>query len=309
MSLQHRIARDSLAVTALVLVARAVGLLVPLCVARWFGAEAATDAYYLVVGFPLMVIAVVQAALGSTLTPVFVRLRLEAPATLPAGLTTLLGLVAAGLSITAIGLLFALPPLLEHLWRDRPATAALSIDMLELLLPLLPLSGIALTLRSMVDAMQVFRRPALIPLLRGGVQIGGLALLHTPLGPMALPVSLLLAEAAHVAALLLLVRTLGIRFAWPTRLPAPLRTALVLAVPLAAGEAAVNLSPVIDRLFAARLGTGDLSALEYATRVMATPKQPCRPGCSRWCLPTGPGLSSDQGSRGSGRALPRSPVG
>jgi len=49
----------------------AVGLLVPLCVARWFGAEAATDAYYLVVGFPLMVIAVVQAALGSTLTPVF----------------------------------------------------------------------------------------------------------------------------------------------------------------------------------------------------------------------------------------------
>ena len=306
----HHLARESVILSGLVIVGRLLNFVLPLLIARWFGAGEATDAWFMVVGIPLFCMSLLQTAVLSTFNPILARVRARAPERLPDVLGSACAFSALVLGMVA-GMLYPLgPPLIERLFQGRPETAALAIQLFRPLLILIPFGGLSFLLRSVLEISGVLRIAVVIPLTRGAVLIVMAALLRGTLGIHALPPAFVCAEAAQLLVYYGVTWRMGRAPRLNLELPMEVRRAAILFVPLLVGEAAVNLNPLVDHAFAARMSAGVLSTLDYADRLRGALETLISAGVmtvlfAHWStlMAHGDGAGLRAGFRGASRAL------
>jgi putative peptidoglycan lipid II flippase len=261
------LAWNSALITCLNALTLVAGLVLYPFIAKAFDANA-TDAFFMALTIPWLVIGPVMNAVSSTLIPVLTECRLRRPETV----ARLVGSAITNgvlVSVIAALLLGALTPTGLTL-----AGSSLSADAIArvrantfLLLPLVVLQTVTSVLDAASNAAKCFWLPASATLLQQLATLGAIALLSGPFGDHTLAIGFAVGAAAHLAMLVAFWRhaDTSVRLGW--RIPSELRTAWRLAVPLLVATAALQVGVLLSRFVAAGLGPGSVTALDYAYRV------------------------------------------
>jgi putative peptidoglycan lipid II flippase len=265
------IGRTSLLLAPLAVAARAVAFFVPIFIARWYGVQSATDAFYWALSVPTFLLILGSTTMGTVLVPVLARLRVTAPdrvvgfigasATLAAGLALSLG---AAVAITA-------PWVLPRVTRFDTHTQGLTVEFAWALVPFLVAVAVAAVLKAACEVHGRFSGPAGAPVVRAVTTIAIVGTLREH-GPLVLPLGVLCGSLAEVTLLAGVLWREGIRPRPVFSLPPELGEAARAFGPVLGGETMVALNLIVDKLFAGGGPEGSVSLLEYADRARMIPQ-------------------------------------
>jgi putative peptidoglycan lipid II flippase len=240
-----------------------------LVVAGAFGIDRGLEAYLVALVLCMFLIGLVAHSLPSAFIPVFVRHvendRPDAARDL-VGTTSAFAL-AAGLACA--GLVACLSgPLVDVVAQGfDPAARALTRRLLLLLLPAVPLAGLASVWAAVMHARRRFWAVSLVPAVTPTVIV--LAIVLLPARVEVLAAATVIGLACETVALAVLAARAGLlapmRLAWRD---ASLRAVLREYAPVVAGAALLGLTPVCDRAVAATAGEGAVATLGYAARLV-----------------------------------------
>jgi putative peptidoglycan lipid II flippase len=235
----------------LVLVARAIGMLVPFALAARFGATSTTDALYYAAGVPTFALVVATGALGSALLPLLARD--SSLSAWPVALRTGLFSVLLG-SFFALLLPYWLPVATSFSTETQEQTSYFSWA----LVPFLGASSGAAILRTGCEARGRFQQGILGPAVKALTNLSGIALVPSIFWlPWIMGLGALL-EASWYG-----VGQEGSRD--PGWIPEGMGRILV-------GEGLVAGNTLVDRAFAGSMGVGAVSFLEYGERLKLIPQ-------------------------------------
>ncbi len=261
------------------LVSRILGFTRDLVIARIFGADAATDAFFVAFKVPnLMRRLFGEGAFALALVPVLTEYRRSGDAAaLRRLIDDLAGVLAAALlAMTALGLLAA-PALVLVLapgYVTAPEQRLLTADLLRLTLPYVWFIGLTALAGGILNTHHRFGVPAFTPVLLNLVLIAcalWLApLLETPI--MGLALGVLIAGMVQLGFQLPFLARLGLlpRPRLGLRHPGVRRISRAI-LPTLFGVSVAQLSLLIDTLLASFLATGSISWLYYADRLTELP--------------------------------------
>lgn len=273
MDLTERIARDSLPLTIVGLVGRAVGMMVPLVVARWFGADQSSDAFYLALAVPMFLEAILATALHGALGPHYAQSRAESPEVAARFLGH--SVLAYGGSLTAVAFIlsFLVPPFFVLLAdTGTPGTGSMAADLVPWLLIALPFIGVNITLATALELSGHFLLPASLPIFKAVAYLGVGGLLMGSLDVLALAVGYLVGEILQLLFLIMGLRRHRVRLSFAGMGTPAVKSSIWLFLPVALGDLAIHVNALIDRVLASGLPVGELTALEYADRVRVIPE-------------------------------------
>jgi putative peptidoglycan lipid II flippase len=266
------IGRTTLLLAPIALIARTVAFFVPVVVARVYGVQPETDAFFWALSVPTFLLVLASMAVATVLVPPLARLRAHAPAEVPRFLGAALTYAGLGTLVFGVGFALVAPAILRATTTFDVPTRALAARACWELLPLLVAVALASVVRTACEVYGRFRVTVGAPLLRATVVI---ALLLSAPGEGVSRWLTIAFSAGMVAELTLLAGTLvggGVRVSPSLRAPADLRDAARAVAPVLTGEAMVALNLVVDKAFAANLGPGAVSLLEYADRAQMIPR-------------------------------------
>ena len=257
-------------VALLFLATRALGFIREPLVAALYGASAPADSFYVALGIVNLVYAVALGGLVPSVIPVFVGKRgREGDAAawgflggfafwLSAGFLA----VAALMFLAADGVVRVFGPGLP------PATHAMTVQMLRVLLLLPLLTALTTTLSHALNCHDRFVLPAAGPLLGNIVSLALILALTAPFGVRAVAIGVIVGGGAQalllVWAALRVARGYAPRFAF--RDP-DLGTALRLALPGVGSEALLSVMPFVIVFFGTALPAGAYSSIQYGNKV------------------------------------------
>ena len=262
---------------------RLLGLVRDQVLAYLFGAGNAMDAFYIGFRIPnLMRELFAEGAMSAAFVPTFTR-RLTAEGRARAWqlgnqLINAL-LVATGLFVL-IGIIFAAPlvTLFAGQFSDIPGKLELTTTLTRIMLPFLSLVAIAAAFMGMLNSLQQFFTPALSPAMFNLAMIAGGFALVPAMPSLGLPPITGMAIAALVGGLgqVLLqwpaLHRAGYRYRPMLNPRDPgLREILRLMGPGTLGLAAVQINLLVNTILATGEGTGAVSWLSYAFRLMYLP--------------------------------------
>lgn len=256
---------------ALALVGRAIGFIVPMVIAAWFGVQLFTDAFYYALAVPAFLIILGNSAVGTLLVPTLAKRRLEAPETLgPLAATASLLTGGAAMTISVLTAI-VLPAVLPTLSGFDAEGQAMTTRFAWALAPTLALVGSATGLRAALEVSGGYGASALSPLLRSVTQLVVTGALRG-YGPQVLPIGIGVGSLLELGWLAYSLHRTG-----ATLVPAMAHIGEVGGslrgfAAVAAGEGLVALQIVVDKAFASGLGVGAVSILEYADRVRLVPQ-------------------------------------
>lgn len=278
-----RLARSAGVIGAATLTSRVLGLVRDQVLAWLFGAGNAMDAFYVAYRVPnLMRDLFAEGAMSAAFVPAFTR-RLkqqgkDAAWKLGNQLINAL-LVVTGL-LVLLGIFYA-RPLTELIAGDYaavPGKLELTATLTRILLPFLSLVAVAAALMGMLNSLNRFFIPALSPaMFNVGVILS--AFLLVPFAPalglhpiVAIAIGMLLGGLGQIAIQLPSLRREGFRYRLQLD-PADqgLREILRLMGPGTLAGAAVQINLLVNTILAAGEGTGAVSWLSYAFRLMYVP--------------------------------------
>ena len=278
-----RLAASAGVVGVATLASRLLGLVRDLVLAYRFGATDAMDAFNVASRIPnLMRDLFAEGAMSAAFVPTFVR-RLASDGRRPAlllGNQAVNALIAVTGTVVAAGILFA-EPLVRALAGDFAEVAGkleLAVQLTRILLPVLTMVAVAAAMMGMLNSLGRFFVPALSPAMYNVGIIAGGALL-VPLMPglglhptVAVAAGALLGAAGQVALQAPALHREGFRYR-PALDPSDpgLRRILRLMGPGTLAGAAVQINLLVNMVLAAGEGTGAVSWLSYAFRVMYLP--------------------------------------
>ncbi|HET9282491.1 MAG TPA: lipid II flippase MurJ [Candidatus Angelobacter sp.] len=269
----RKIFRAALIVGFLGLIAKLAATLKELIIARSFGRGDEVDAFLIAFLLPSFVLNIGMSALGYALVPVFVEARqkggVEAAQRLLSSIM-LLGCVALIGVAAVIGLLAPLYlPLLGHSF--SPAKLDLTRELLYLLLPWIVFSGVATLSSSVLNAIEKFALPALIPLLTPLVTIYFVVFHAHRWGIFTLAGGFVIGGLLEASLLLALLKKHNLPFSlrW-YGLDARVRGVLAQYVPMLGGAILMGSTAVVDQSMAAILPSGNVAALGYANKLIGS---------------------------------------
>ena len=262
---------------------RVLGLVRDVVLANFFGAGDAMDAFRIAFRIPNVVRDLfAEGALSAALVPTFTRVLAigdrQAVWRLASNVISLLLLVSGG--VIVIGVLFA-EPLVELYaggFRSVPGKIELTIRLTRVMFPFLAMVAIAAVMMAMLNALRRFFVPALSPAMFNVATII-CAVIAVPMSPrlgiepiFAIAAGTLLGGLGQILLQWPALRREGFRYhpVLDTRDPW-LREIGRLMVPSVAGLAAVQINLFVNSWLAAGLGTGAVSWLDYAFRLMYMP--------------------------------------
>jgi putative peptidoglycan lipid II flippase len=270
-------------VSSLTLLSRVTGLIRDLLVARFFGASAATDAFFLAFSLPnLLRRLFAEGAFSQAFVPILgeyknsrgeeqTRILIDDVATLlfwMLMLVTAIGVIAAPLIIYIVAPGFA----------DEPERFSLAVQMLRIMWPYILLISLVAFAGGILNTYSRFSIPAFTPVLLNVsfivAMLGFAHFFHPPIYVLAWAVL-----AGGVAQLLLqwsALRRIGklprirwnLRRAWADE---GVKRILRQMGPAVLGVSVAQISIVINRIFQSFLETGSISWLFYADRLMEFP--------------------------------------
>jgi putative peptidoglycan lipid II flippase len=265
------IGRTSLLLAPLVLAARAVAFFVPLFIARWYGVQSATDAYYWALSIPTLLLILGGTTMGTVLVPVLARLRAGAPHEVDdfvgAAVT-----FAAG-AATSCGAAFALvaPFVLPRVTNFDADTRALTVVFAWALVPFLATMAASAVLKATCEVHGHFAGPAAAPVLRAVTTLS-VVWVARPHGPLALPGGVLAGSIVETLWLLTILRSAGIRPRPNLTFHPALGEAARAFAAVLGGETMVAMNLIVDKVFAGGGHEGSVTLLEYADHARAIPQ-------------------------------------
>jgi len=278
-----RLARSAGVVGAATMASRVLGLVREQVLAYWFGASDSMDAFLVAFRVPNLVRDLfAEGAMSAALVPTFTKtLAREGRARawqLGNSVMNALGLVTGLLVLGAM--LFA-PPIVHGLagdFTEVPGKFELTVTLTRLMAPFLVLVAIASACMGMLNSLHVFFVPALSPAMFNVASIAvgvGLVPLAIRAGIepiLAMAVGTLVGGAGQVLLQWPALRREGYRYRPRVDFADPgLREVLVLMGPGVVGLAATQLNVFVNTIVATGEGTGAVSWLGYAFRVMYLP--------------------------------------
>jgi putative peptidoglycan lipid II flippase len=269
-SINKKIFRAAFAVGLAMVVVKAVTAAKDLAVAHSFGRSDNLDAFLFAFMLPAFAINLIVAAVSAALIPVLVETRQkECEASARQLLSSVMLLTSAALVGLAIALVLLAPLYLPYLAHSfAPEKQELTHLFLYFLAPWLVLSGLATFLTTVLNAIEKFALPALIPILTPLVVFFCIVLWRTPGSGFALALGTVIGSFAEAALLYYFARKHQIIGAirWYGFAP---RVRLVLSQtgPMMAGCLLMGATPVVDQVMAAKLGPGSVSALSYGNKI------------------------------------------
>jgi putative peptidoglycan lipid II flippase len=262
---------------------RILGVVREQVLAAFFGAGNAMDAYNVAYRIPNLVRDLfAEGAMSSAFVPTFTRhLTNEGKASAwRLGNLVINGLIVITAGLVIIGIVFAEPlvTLFASAYREVPGKLELTVFLTRLMLPFLTFVALAAAFMGMLNSLHRFFIPALSPAMYNVATIT-CALVLVPLMPglglpaiTAIAIGSLLGGAAQLALQWPALRREGFRYRpvldWRDE---SLRRVLVLMGPGTIGLAATQVNVFVNTVLATGEGTGAVSWLNYAFRLMYLP--------------------------------------
>ena len=262
---------------------RILGVVREQVLAAFFGAGNAMDAYDVAYRIPNLVRDLfAEGAMSSAFVPTFTRhLTNQGKASAwRLGNLVINGLIVITAGVVILGIIFAEPlvTLFASAYREVPGKLELTVFLTRLMLPFLTFVALAAAFMGMLNSLHRFFIPALSPAM---YNVGTItcALVLVPLMPgMGLPpitaiaIGSLIGGAAQLAVQWPALRREGFRYQpvldWRDE---SLRRVLVLMGPGTVGLAATQVNVFVNTVLATGEGTGAVSWLNYAFRLMYLP--------------------------------------
>ena len=278
-----RLARSAGIIGAATLASRILGLVRDQVLAFLFGAGNAMDAFNVAYRIPnLMRDLFAEGAMSAAFVPTFTRhLTLKgkrAAWALGNQLVNTLLVVTSALVIAGIAFADPITRLLAGSYADVPGKLELTVTLTRVMLPFLTLVALAAAVMGMLNSLGRFFVPALSPAMFN-VAIIGSAVLLVPVMPsvgllpvVGIAIGVILGGFGQVAWQLPALYREGYRYRPTLNLSDPgLREILRLIGPGTLAGAAVQINLLVNMVLATGEGTGAVSWLSYAFRVMYLP--------------------------------------
>jgi len=278
-----RLARSAGLIGLATMMSRVLGLARDVVYAWLFGAGNQMDAFNVAFRIPNLVRDLfAEGAMSAAFVPTFTR-HLATQGRDDAwrlGRNVISALVVATLVVSALGIVLAEPltMLLAGGYASVAGKLELTVLLTRIMFPFLVLVAVAVACMGMLNALGHFFVPALSPaLFNVGAIIGAIA--FVPVMPLVglppaagLAFGTLLGGLGQAAIQWPSLRREGFRFRFGVRLDDPgLREVLILMGPGTVGLAAVQINQFVNTLLATGQGTGAVSWLNYAFRLMYLP--------------------------------------
>lgn len=285
--------RDVARTSLLSLLARAVGLSVPIVIAHFFGVSERTDSFFLVYAFMMFVTMTFATALETTLVPFIVERKRDTR-----GPRLFLGQVYFSAFIIAIllgpiGYFLAGPPLARYARLSPEAVALAGRYFLETLPMVLFLMWNSI-LVAHLNSHSRFAAAVSSPLIRSAISVVSILAFHRHFGVEAVPLGYSLGEGLRFLFLTLAAarsRLQGFTLVW--RFDADFLAFVKVAFYQMAGLLAVGANPFIDRTMATRTQLGGVSILEYSEKIYLIPVLLVTSGVFTVLLPRWSSINSD----------------
>jgi putative peptidoglycan lipid II flippase len=298
-SSHRQIARAATVVMITFIASRLLGLLRDVVISAHFGTSNELDAYYAASRLNDLIFTLIAGgALASAFIPTFAgylaRDDNEGAWRLASNIINLISLALAIVSILAA--IFALPIVsgLLGLGFDA-AKQELTASLLRLLLIAPTIFGVSGVIMGILNAKQNFWLPGLAPSMYNLGMIGGVIFLSSSFGIYGLAIGAIVGAALHLIVQVPGLIKAGARFTPRLGLREPgVRQVSRLIAPRVLGLATVQLNFIVETILASTLGTGAVSALNYAWRVMLLPQGVVAQSVAIAAFPT----FSDQFARG-----------
>jgi putative peptidoglycan lipid II flippase len=262
---------------------RVLGLIRDQVLAYFFGAGDAMDAFRIAFRLPNVLRDLfAEGALSAAAVPTFTRVlatgNKEAAWRVASNLITTLLLISG--AAAALGIVFSEPLVRLYAtgFRDVPGKIELTITLTRIMFPFLALVAAAAVMMAMLNALHRFFIPALSPAMFNIATIA-CAVVAVPLSPhlgiepiVAIAAGTLIGGLGQILPQWPALRREGFRYHPVLDLHDPwLREIFRLMAPSVAGLAAVQINLFVNSWLAAELGTGAVSWLDYAFRLMYLP--------------------------------------
>jgi putative peptidoglycan lipid II flippase len=271
---QRRVASAAAIIALGNILSRGLGLLRDVVIASTFGATGGTDAFVFARTIPqILYDLLVGTVITAAFVPVFVQHARD-----ERQLWRLVGAIfsLAGLAFVTLAVVLGVfaEPLLNVIGRgfSSEEERQLAVQLMRIALISVIFQGLAGVLTSALYAQNRFVLPAFSTAAYNVGIIVGVLLLAETLGYPALPVGLIIGALAQF-----LLQASGLRNFWRAYRPhidlgdPAVRRILSLAATVAAGLVVTAVGSLIDRNLALRLPAGNLTSMDYATRIIQFP--------------------------------------
>lgn len=268
-SVNRRILRAALSVTAAGILVKAVATFKEVAVAGVYGRSDALEAFLAAALIPNLLINLISESMNQALVPTLIRVReREGPTQAQQLLSSsmlwmcmLLAAVSVAMALTARGFF---PLIASHF---PAAKLDLSVRLFYALLPVVLITGIAANCTAVLSTVERFALPALAQAVTPAAIIAGVLLLSGRMGIWALVYANLAGALVHAAVVAGMMEFHGYRFRlwWHGMTEAAREVAQQYGPVLLSGVVASG-GLLVDQSMAAMLPSGSVSALVYAGR-------------------------------------------
>jgi putative peptidoglycan lipid II flippase len=271
-SLERHFLASLLTIGVLSVAVKLLGVGKDLLLASRFGVGDALDAFLIALAVPTFVASVLAGSLTAALVPVLVATeRTSGRSATEAVVRNVLGL-AAILFVSAAFCLAALGPwILRHLAGDfGEQKLELTLDLYYLLLPMIPLTGIATIWGAVLNAGERFALTSVVPAITPVTNLVALATMGRGANIRLLTFSVVAGLVCELVVLGIGLRRRGFRVSlrFP-KIDEPTRQVLAQYGPMVAGALLASSSPLVDQFMATKVGQGSVSALSYGNKLIA----------------------------------------
>jgi putative peptidoglycan lipid II flippase len=271
-SVNRRIFRAAVSVSAAAVLVKTVALFKEFAVAGVYGRSDAMDAFLAAILIPNLLISLIAESMNQALVPTLVRVREREGQNRAQQLlsSSMLWICLLLIVASAVMALFArgfFPLIASHF---PAAKLNLSIRLFYALLPLVLITGIASNCTAVLNTFDRFALPALVPVLTPAAILAGALLFGGRLGVWAMVYANLAGSLAQAAILVWMMDSHGYRFRlhWFGTTEATREVAHQYWTVLLSGVVASS-GLLVDQSMAAMLPSGSVSALAYANRFVS----------------------------------------
>jgi putative peptidoglycan lipid II flippase len=273
-SANKKIFRALLSIASAALLIRIMGMLNQIVVTARFGEGAAMDAYFVAAVLPLMIAQLLGSTIEASVIPVYTRVRTRGTAEQKSVLfSTVLNLVLiTTVVLTIVMFLFRN----QMIFVSAPALdtfrVSIASNLTLIIYPVLALMTIIGFLESILNAEGQFGWPSytglVVPLATGVLVL----FFGKSQGVAILCIGMIVGLCLQLMAFILRTRRLHIAYRPTIHLRNPdIQLILMAAWPAFLGATISQASPFIDQIFASFLSTGNISALNYALKLISVP--------------------------------------
>ncbi|MEW6684731.1 MAG: lipid II flippase MurJ [Candidatus Edwardsbacteria bacterium] len=265
------IVRDTLTTTILLLMAKAVGLLVPFFVAAWFGVSSQTDAFFFSYGLVLFISGILAQVVESIIVPYVVEAKAKEE-NIGSFVGKIVAVSGGGFVVVTGMFLLMINPILSTISHFDSS----SLNLVRFLLIEISPLGLLLIWTSILsgtfNAYKKFAISLLSSFFRAPLNLVIIFLLKDKIGIHAIAAGYLTGEVARLFFLWIKLNKLeDISLCLSFILDSKTKEFFLTAFYQTLGMVAVGLNPIIDKTMASWLGEGNISILEYADRLYMIP--------------------------------------